>query len=128
MNDSGSWRNVSVAISVSSLRVTSAKAIDSEANGADTRAATPIRPATPSTPLEKLAPASRAIPTMMSDWITIVIVCWTTRPASSAGRLIGDTSRRSVTPRSRSSSRPMPVQPAEKNAVMITMPGARNSM
>ena len=68
------------------------------------------------------------MPTMISDWITIVIVCCATRPASSAGRLIGEASRRSVTPRSRSSSRPMPVQPAEKNAVMITMPGARNSM
>ena len=59
MNDSGSWRNVSIPISVSSWRVTSANASDSEAKAAEISAAIPIRPATPSTPFSKLRPGEQ---------------------------------------------------------------------
>ena len=44
----------------------------------------------PSTPFAKRAPAISAIPTMISDWMIIVIVCCVTRPAISAPRLIGE--------------------------------------
>ena len=50
------------------------------------------------------------------------------RPEMSDPRLAGDTRKRSITPRSMSSMRPIPLQPAEKRQVMTTMPGVRKSM
>jgi hypothetical protein len=43
-------------------------------------------------------------------------------------RLTGETRKRSTTPRSRSSIIGMPLQPAVKNAVITTTPGARNAI
>ena len=43
-------------------------------------------------------------------------------------RLAGLTRNRSTTPRSMSSMRPMPLQPALNRQVMTTMPGVRKSM
>ena len=46
-------------------------------------------------------------------------------PATSEARRAGETRKRSITPRSRSLMMPIPLQPAEKRAVITTMPGTR---
>jgi hypothetical protein len=66
-----------------------------------------------------------AMPTITSDWSMTCTRFWPTRPAISGRRRTGVTSRRSVTPRSRSSTVVMPFQPLEKNAVMTSTPGTR---
>ena len=68
MNDSGSWRKVSVAISVSSLRALSAN--PTRACRKQARSGPRRRPAPPRRPARQgnVAPASSEIPTMISDW------------------------------------------------------------
>ena len=65
---------------------------------------------------------------MISDWTTITTATCATRPAISALRRTGETSSRSVTPRSMSSIVPIPLQPDENSADMTTIPGARYAM
>ena len=65
---------------------------------------------------------------MITAWITPTMAPWMSRPAMSEPRLAGETRKRSTTPRSMSSMRPMPLQPAEKRQVITTMPGVRKSM
>ncbi len=65
---------------------------------------------------------------MMSVWMRIVSTCGVTRPSMIAPRLVGATRKRSMTPRSRSSITPMPLQPPANMALMTTMPGVRNEM
>ncbi len=65
---------------------------------------------------------------MMADWMTPTMAPWTSRPAMSELRLAGLTRNRSTTPRSMSSMRSMPLQPALNRQVMTTMPGVRKSM
>ena len=65
---------------------------------------------------------------MIADWTMIVTAVCSTWPMKKELRRSGETSRRSTTPRLRSSIVAMPFQPPEKKAVMITTPGARNWM
>ena len=65
---------------------------------------------------------------MIADWMMPTSAPWTRRPAMSELLLAGLTRKRSTTPRSMSSMRPMPLQPALKRQVMTTMPGVRKSM
>jgi len=65
---------------------------------------------------------------MIAAWMTIETDVCTTCPMKKALRRSGETSRRSTTPRLRSSIVAIPFQPPEKKAVMTTTPGARNWM
>ncbi len=65
---------------------------------------------------------------MISDWMTMLNELWSRRPLISELRFAGETRKRSITPRSMSSIIAMPLQPAEKNAVITITPGVRNSM
>ena len=65
---------------------------------------------------------------MISDWIAVVSPPCARRPVISDERRTGETRKRSMTPRSRSSMTGIPVHPAPKNAVITTTPGARNWM
>ena len=65
---------------------------------------------------------------MISAWITTITASCPRGPAISEPRRAGETRKRSITPRSRSLMIPMPLQPAEKRAVMAMMPGTRKSM
>ena len=65
---------------------------------------------------------------MIAVWTTIWSDAFASRPVISDERRTGETRKRSMTPRSRSSIIGMPLQPAVKNAVITTTPGARNWM
>jgi len=55
---------------------------------------------------------------MISDWMTMITVWFSSRPMISAARVDGETRNRSRMPLSMSSITAIPLQPAEKNAVI----------
>ena len=65
---------------------------------------------------------------MMSDWMTTTTASLRIRPAISASRRTGETRKRAVTPRLRSSISAIPLQAELNIAVITTTPGARNAM
>ncbi len=62
---------------------------------------------------------------MISDWMSMLIAPWASRPVISEPRRTGVTRKRSMTPRSRSSMTGIPAQPDANSAVITTTPGAR---
>ena len=128
MNVSGNSSTFIAPISVSSLRTTRASPFESAPTVTPSSAPTAIMPTTPSTPLAKSAPTTSASATMISDWIPIVSAACPTRPTISADRLTGVPRKRSITPRSMSWIMVIPLQPAEKKAVMTTTPGVKKSV
>ena len=64
----------------------------------------------------------------MTDWMIATRPNCSSRPQMSDPRRTGVTRKRSMIPPEMSSMRLMPLQPAEKKAVMTTMPGVRKSM
>ena len=124
---SGSVAIVTIPISVSRWRVSTAMPLESEAKTAPSSPATAISTATPSMPLWKCAPTASARPITIRLWMTRLRTDWATLPRLSAPRQIGETSSRSMVPRLMSSMKPIPIQ-AEDMASMTTTPGVRNSM
>jgi hypothetical protein len=124
-NVSGSCRNVTAPIRLSSLRATSASALESAAKAVPSSPAMSTSTVTASAPPAKVTPTASAIATTTADCSRTCTRFCPTRPRISGRRRTGVTSSRSTTPRSRSSIVAMPFQPLEKNAVMTSTPGTR---
>ncbi len=60
--------------------------------------------------------------------MAIETACETSWPAINAPRLTGEASIRSITPRSMSTTKLVPLHPLDISAVIITTPGVRYAM
>jgi hypothetical protein len=124
---SGRTTKLTAPISVSSFRARRAMPMDSDPIAHASSAEQPISTTTPRAPPDRLAPRAAPRPTMISDWTTTMTLTWPSGPATSATGRTGETRNRSMIPLWRSLITPIPLQPAEKRAVMTTIPGSRKS-
>ena len=107
------------------MRSSSASAFEYDAKAAPSSTTQPTKAAVTATPPGKRAPVARPSPRMIPV-CTSVVTCWcSSEPAISEPRRTGETSHRSITPRSASVMKPIPAQPLENSAVMTTIPGVR---
>ena len=125
---SGNSTKLLTAIIVSSRRESSATPLLSAPIPVPSSTEQIVSATMPAMPPGYLAPMIRPSTMMIADWITPTRAPWTSRPAMSEPRLTGLTRKRSTTPRSRSSIRLIPLQPALNRQVITTMPGVRKSM